>query len=40
MGSGGGRNILGKRYSVFKRQKGCKGLKVRGIDLEHGGPVR
>lgn len=24
-----------KKYSVFKRLKGYKGLKVAGIDLEH-----
>lgn len=37
---GGRKNISGKRYSVLKRLKGCEGLKVRAVDLEHGGPVR
>ena len=29
-----------QKYSVSKRLRGCQGLKVRGLDLEHAGPVR
>lgn len=37
---GGRKSTSGKRYSVLKRLKGCEGLKVRAVGLEHGGPVR